>query len=518
MINYNSDNVIVGYIKQLLHNCNITKFMVYKEGVTPVNGFRYIKDGAIYLYINNTWVKEQDYTPGANIGFNLIKNLRIDSINYDTHTHEFLGEYLRFKRDYFGIDLMPLYNCYNGQSLNTFEFSFNTSPTLTITKKAGLVAGNTYHFNIVKGTEVNALRKCMIYFSAISNVVTTVASTSYSGNSVFERDDEPIEMTLKDGTASKQYNIPLVDGKTDAAIAFDGTFTQFHTSGGINNIEDLLAKGCITKTVATQTIKTTANDPKYKVYPVPVKYFSKYTIAIECPTEVKMVCAQMYNDEVYTTSASEYLYQTTYASYNNLRFNEPIVYDKINNINLNETLFKHYETLYLLILVPFDNNSSVVVLEGDYSNSNDFQMKGMGKVGSIIEYAKTVTNFESGFEAKSSKIPLVSQNQLLKINSHVSYPFANRLVEYLVDNAITPGNETPDNIKRLQKQLAELYPDQMAGYVPGIWEEKYKFLIYAMATGGKATWLKTKTDILGFGDKDIEQKLGSDVDIYGGDE
>ena len=32
---------------------------------------------------------------------------------YDTKTHEVFGNYLRLYRDFFGIDLMPFYNCFS---------------------------------------------------------------------------------------------------------------------------------------------------------------------------------------------------------------------------------------------------------------------------------------------------------------------------------------------------------------------------------------------------------------------
>lgn len=44
---------------------------------------------------------------------NVTKNLRLDSLYYDTYTHTYLGKYLRFYRDYTGVDLMPLYNCFS---------------------------------------------------------------------------------------------------------------------------------------------------------------------------------------------------------------------------------------------------------------------------------------------------------------------------------------------------------------------------------------------------------------------
>lgn len=40
---------------------------------------------------------------------------------YDSETHTYLGKYLRCIRDIYGVDYMPFYNCYNGQTLPGYE-------------------------------------------------------------------------------------------------------------------------------------------------------------------------------------------------------------------------------------------------------------------------------------------------------------------------------------------------------------------------------------------------------------
>lgn len=44
---------------------------------------------------------------------------------YDGDTHRYLGDYLRFYRDYTGINLMPFYNCFSYKTSNKFFFSKN---------------------------------------------------------------------------------------------------------------------------------------------------------------------------------------------------------------------------------------------------------------------------------------------------------------------------------------------------------------------------------------------------------
>jgi hypothetical protein len=58
---------------------------------------------------------------------------------------------------------------------------------------------------------------------------------------------------------------------------------------------------------------------------------------------------------------------------------------------------------------------------------------------------KTIINFEY-----QNNIPkkLITPLHLLKLNTGESYPFANRLLEYLIGNVVTPIDSIADNIER----------------------------------------------------------------------
>ena len=69
----------------------------------------------------------------------------------------------------------------------------------------------------------------------------------------------------------------------------------------------------------------------------------------------------------------------------------------------------------------------------------------------------------------------ISKLQLLTLNTGESYPFADRLVEYLLGSAITSSDEIADNIKRVQKVLNK------NGYfftIEGLWEPQMQKVIY----------------------------------------
>ena len=116
MILYNDDNIIVGQIKQLLHSFNLPQCKVFDKNVEYKEGDYYIKDGYLWgvfasddpEYLEHRRIRQ--YKFGDKIE-NLTKTLDLRNNIYDNYTHEYLGNYLRFVRDFYGIDLMSLYNC-----------------------------------------------------------------------------------------------------------------------------------------------------------------------------------------------------------------------------------------------------------------------------------------------------------------------------------------------------------------------------------------------------------------------
>lgn len=191
---------------------------------------------------------------------NLTRNLKINNNIYDTYTHEYLGDYLRFKRDYEGINLMPLYNCFN--------------------------------------------------------------------NYVCEK----LSLTVKP-----------VEG--DWVSVFNSL------------------------------------DSQYKIYAMPVKMFQKYTIAIDSDHPVELCCG-LYGAYLDSRQKSTLLSNNTYKRYAKCTFNQPFVFTKLRDYCLTLAnsattpegcnslieLAQNEQDLKLFIKLPVQNNSTITVLEGDYSN------------------------------------------------------------------------------------------------------------------------------------------------------
>jgi len=129
MIKLNDNNIMVGQIKQILKDFNLPNCPVVSSTYTG-NSPVYIKNRSLYRTSNNQFIQPYLYNDKLS---NLTTNLRIDNNLYDIYTHRYLGHYLRFLKDYDGMDLMSMYNCCDYESVNTtFSYSktflnFNSS-------------------------------------------------------------------------------------------------------------------------------------------------------------------------------------------------------------------------------------------------------------------------------------------------------------------------------------------------------------------------------------------------------
>lgn len=443
MFKFNNTHIITGYIKQLLHDFNLPFYRVYtlehakyfaehgeespeiigtitreksKENAAITSSYyiNYIKNNELQKYVDGKWTISNTYHYHYNKKeLNQTRNLKITNNVYDSYTHEYLGNYLRFIRDYHNIDLMPLYNCF-------------------------------------------------------SNVICTDLKLHKYG---FEFD---------------------------------------------------------------------SSDVKYKIYMLPVKLFKKYTIAIDSKQPIEIVCS-FYSKYLMNNAEADFICRHTYKKYAQAQFNMPITYDGLMYNALNRiddelldttkiSLANHESELKMFIKIPADNNSTITILEGDYSKYNDCLFDtSSGKLyhnvyitnhatSNYAEGSRTIDGHYIGTGKSGPTVidmlPDLSERpftpitklQLLSANSGTSYPFADRLIEYLLGNVISDIDSINDNISRAQNVM------KRSGYkfaFDGLWDNKMRILAYDYmnTTHPKATVLSSEInhDILGYIDKDVER-------------
>lgn len=128
----NNNSILTGYIKQFLHDFNLPKASFLRAGMRVFNGMRYIDRNNIYECVKTSYFDGSSYEYLTEISpyiygkkyLNITKNLNSTVNEYDYKTHEFLGDYLRFYRDYKNINLMSMYNCFGGRTGSNIDLSF----------------------------------------------------------------------------------------------------------------------------------------------------------------------------------------------------------------------------------------------------------------------------------------------------------------------------------------------------------------------------------------------------------
>lgn len=236
-----------------------------------------------------------------------------------------------------------------------------------------------------------------------------------------------------------------------------------------------------------------------KVLQVPIKFNKTYTIAIDCSSTVIM-CPAFIVDSDYVfsgdTNITGLLYSdsnpTKYFSF--ITFTDPVTF-RIDN---EDPFLQRYEyCLTLLIQIPYNCDSSVVVLEGDYTGVG---YKNVITMENCHEDDYDYNGLDSIIPYEQNKL-FISNPSLLKVNDKVTYAFADKLILYLLENAITSNDEIYHDIERVQK---ELDPIIYNNYITDVWDDKIRKILYDK-------YFDKTTDVLGYVDTDIEDFLLKDL-------
>lgn len=244
----------------------------------------------------------------------------------------------------------------------------------------------------------------------------------------------------------------------------------------------------------------------YKLLKVPIRFNKTYTICIDCSSQVWM-CPAMFagNIPLVIRSASGNSdanaimtdrlnsYGNYIKSFDSMTFTSPVTFS-VENVQttsnygeLDCAYFQQYErNLCLLIQLPVNNNSSIVILEGDYTDTKS---------------KKVVDNTEIWqlHEVELNRV-FCSNLTLMQFDTKENYVYSDRIVEYLLWNVINPHDTVEGNFTFVQS-LAPLVP---TNFTPGIWNNYTRSKLYNFATTQRNT---KNLDLNGFVDKDTEKLL-----------
>ena len=226
---------------------------------------------------------------------------------------------------------------------------------------------------------------------------------------------------------------------------------------------------------------------KCKVLLVPIKFNKTYKIALDSDSEVYMK-SLFYNKSVLYDSRNQYYLSDTLNEpltiKNCTQFNQPFTYRLTTE---SADMYRYERYLYLAIQVSSTNKSSIVVLEGDYSNN--------GK--RVISDVHGLQKGENTVERLSSM--MVSKLSLLQNNDGIQHPFSDKLVEYLCGNTIDTREYIDDNVINIINQIG----DFKHGY-EGQWTNELRYELYTRYMNMPQRDELSYFDILGYVDSDIE--------------
>lgn len=243
----------------------------------------------------------------------------------------------------------------------------------------------------------------------------------------------------------------------------------------------------------------TSNINKYntKCALVPIKFNKNYYISLDCPGKVKIVPIIMNNgflqkakidlQDVDLTSIVKSIPDSC-VEYNKTRFNYPISYGIYTSGNENEEFIACYEN-YLYILIQINNSveTSLTVLEGDFNT----------------KYINYILDYEWESSVNDNRVfdkYCLSNLSLLKMSDGISYPFADRLIEYLLLNVIDNRDSNPNNVLLMQNYSLAYKENRLT---QGIYRDYYRRAVYKGITNSN----NSLYDITGFVDKDAEKFL-----------
>lgn len=527
MFSYNNTHIFTGYLKQMLSSFNLPSCKVYtreyaeyleqhgeedprvlesfdssdNHGAVRIN---YLKNNDLYSYFldksgNTKWKRSTDtfYSPDK-ATYGLTRSLNSVGKYYDTATHEYLGDYLRFVRDYYNLNLMSMYNCFNNKIYNNIYFNFVINPDadknqqVKVTFDSQDASYKIYAIPVKLFSKYTIALDCSQGIEMFCGLYNTRLELSAKANLLAAKTYVKINQTL--------FNQPFLYDKL--------------------NINNWLAKNDIDIKSAQQS-----KPPKQPAKPTKPSTSLKPGTTAQPGLQLKPT----------------------------LQFNPAQIR---SDIFTRWDITNREKDLRLFIKVPTSCKSSIVILEGDYRGYNDAKYLPVKKTiagGSLLEktawnYSQNHTmlnfnttrkgvmyntasgekNFGDGIDLNEYYFKPISKLQLLAFNTGESYPFADRLVEYLSGSAITQMDEIPDNIKRVQRVMAQ---NKNYSKIEGLWENKIQNILYDyMMNSGPIiigddkllvdkrtgthptlgyTTKSTMYDILGYADKDTEKLYAS---------
>lgn len=455
---FNENNHCTTFIKSLVTSCCLPIFDCLQDGDRIIEDCYYIYKGRlIYCLVGgildrrlNDLVPGRAYVNKDNSTFKVIDDIDFGKYYtnvtrketcpnsyYDADTHRLFGKWLRMLRSYTDIDLMNLYNCFDGTYLD--DVSINSD--------------KEYYLNM--------------YGLSTAKVLWV-----------------PIKYNTK-------YTI-YVDSKKPVKMC-----PAFRNNAGMIKIQ-------VKKNNTAKSIFNADYDKTHWEIPYPDKE------------------AQAANSEMFPhTNYAGKFDPVSSNRLSDLQFKKPFVWEGIECSS--KDLYELQNYLGLIIQLDRNNQSSVVVLEGDRSqdtitvfnaqnnawldeeldNLVDVDYPGAPENSSIVMKRRGVKYLLDKLTKKEFNKLFTSPKQLTLINDNNTYAFNNKVVEYIVHHVITNMETIEQNIGRVQQYLPNDYEYE------DIWDDRLRVDVYGKLMSNFEVF---RMDVNGFIDSDVERFLNENKD------
>lgn len=248
----------------------------------------------------------------------------------------------------------------------------------------------------------------------------------------------------------------------------------------------------------------------FDVYAIPIKFNQKYTVAFSCKFNA-LLKSVLYdntgliraNYEYINTVLTDLLNEKVF-SITNSDFNRPFTYQ----INTDDRYLLSFEkNLYLIIQLPKNTKTSVVVIEGDYVNN---------------KLNKTFSASQLKYAVPADVNNLLTKNiSLLQFDDGSIYAFSDKLIEYLLLNVINKNDTITQNTQLSQKyiraQLQTANDSRIDEYdthiYDGEWNSYLRSVVYRMYCNNKNKVQFNVFDIDGYVDKRVEEFITKGFDV-----
>jgi len=248
------------------------------------------------------------------------------------------------------------------------------------------------------------------------------------------------------------------------------------------------------------------NSP-YKVAMVPIKFNKKYTIAADSSSAVMIAPIYQENNQLIPAWSGSSSFDLTDDLCNrkghcnvhkqlSCSFKQPFTIEIQNRQGDSHAEVHQRNERYLYLLIQFMStvDTTLVVLEGDYTDLSCNEIYNSEEVLDV-DYDGTIVKEKNVITPAEWDKMMLSNLDLLQFSNKEQRPYSNRLVEYLLQNVITPRDESMLDIKIAQRSRVKQ---------TGVWDNNLRRALYRDYMSSRHS---RRIDITGYVDKDVENSI-----------